>query len=228
MRVHVFQHVPFEDLGSIADWFKRNDATINYTRFFAQESLPDLQEIDFLIIMGGPMSVNEERIFPWLIPEKKLICAAIEANIPVLGICLGAQLIAHALGGRVFKNNLKEIGWFPVQGKSTSDLFFRFPDEFIPFHWHGETFDLPPGAVQLARSIACEQQAFQLKRNVIGLQFHLEMTFESVANLIQNCRNELTADTYVQTEQQLQTVPSTLYRAGNRLMDAVLNYLLLV
>jgi len=229
-KVHVFQHVSFEDLGSIAFWLKQQGMFPNYIRFFSGDHLPVLGKDDALIILGGPMSVNDEAKFPWLVSEKQFIREAVSQEIPVLGICLGAQLIASALGARVYKNDLKEIGWFPVQGKLTSDLLFRFPNEFIAFHWHVETFDLPTGAVQLARSIACEQQAFLIKRKVIGLQFHLEVTYESISNLVLNCRNELTvdrADRYVQTEQQIQMVPSALYQAGNRLMDAVLNFLLL-
>jgi GMP synthase-like glutamine amidotransferase len=225
MKVHIFQHVPFEDIGSIDHWLKQHDVALAYTRFFNNDPLPELEQVDFLVIMGGPMSVNDGNKIPWLIAEKQFIGTAVDKNIPLLGICLGAQLIAHALGARVFKNNLKEIGWFPVQGRPTPDLCFRFPDEFTPFHWHGETFDLPSGAVQLARSRACEQQAFQTRRNIIGLQFHLEATPESIAGLIEHGRSELNAGTYVQREQQLRSVPAVLYRVSNALMDTVLNYL---
>ncbi len=226
IRVHVFQHVPFEDLGSIAPWLKRRGMLTSYTRFFAGDSLPALEQVDALIVMGGPMSVNDEEKYPWLISEKHFIREAIRQNIPVLGICLGAQLIASALGAHIYTNPVKEIGWFPVQSLITSNHVFNFPAEFIAFHWHGETFDLPEGAVPLARSAACEHQAFQLRQNVIGLQFHLETTPAGVLSLIENCRDELCPAAYVQTEQDLRLVSTSNYNTGNKLMNAILTYLL--
>lgn len=226
MRIHVFQHVPFEDLGSIRGWLNDRGAEIRYTRFFADDPLPVLEEIDMLIVMGGPMSVNDELDLPWLRAEKQAMRDAIDMEVPVLGLCLGAQLIANALGARVYPNPMKEIGWFPIQGIREAEPTFSFPSESTVFHWHGETFDLPPGAIQLARSAACEQQAFQYKRHVLGLQFHLEMTADGVRALVENCRNELTGGPYVQREQQLLAVPEPQYVAANELMGELLAYLI--
>jgi GMP synthase-like glutamine amidotransferase len=225
MRVHVFQHVPFEDLGSIRGWLTDRGAEIGYTRFFADDPLPVLEEIDMLIAMGGPMSVNDELDLPWLRAEKQAVRDAIAMEVPVLGVCLGAQLIASALGARVYPNPVKEIGWFPVQGVNERKSAFSFPSESTVFHWHGETFDLPPGAIQLARTVACEQQAFQYKQHVLGLQFHLEMTADGVRALVENCRNELTGGPYVQREQRLLAVPESQYVAANELMSEILAYL---
>jgi GMP synthase-like glutamine amidotransferase len=225
-RIHVFQHVPFEDLGSIAPWLRQQGLYPQYTRFFAGDSLPVLAKDDALIIMGGPMSVNDGKKFPWLIPEKKIIREAISRGIPVLGICLGAQLIASALGASVYGNAVKEIGWLPVQSVSKSDQVFQFPAKFMPFHWHGETFDLPAGAILLASSAGCIHQSFQIKKNVIGLQFHLEITTEIVNGLIQNCGSELIPGPFIQTEQELRKVSAPVYRTCHALMNDILAYLI--
>lgn len=160
MRAHYFQHDPSEGLGSIESWLHRAGYTITGTRFFESASLPRAEEIDLLIIMGGPMSVNDEEEFPWLAAEKQFIHRCIEREKAVLGICLGAQLIASAMEARVYPNRTKEIGWFPIEAlPATSEGTFRFPPMMDVFHWHGETFDLPSGAVHLARSDNCENHS---------------------------------------------------------------------
>jgi GMP synthase-like glutamine amidotransferase len=134
-------------------------------------------------------------------------------------------MIASALGARVLANAHKEIGWFPVQAVSTDTDTLRFPPQTTVFHWHGETFDLPPGATHLAKSTGCKNQAFQIGRNVIGLQFHLETTPETADQLIRHCRDELVAGEYIQTEQALRAVAGETYYRINRLMNEVLSYL---
>ncbi len=224
MRVHVLQHVPFEDIGSMAAWLKAHGAKVSYTRFYDNPALPDFQGLDLIMAMGGPMSVNDESAFPWLRPEKQFLREAIENGVSILGVCLGAQLIASALGCRVYLNPVKEIGWFPIEPTNTAATAFRFPICKV-FHWHGETFDLPAGAVHLARSRACENQAFQVKQNVIGLQFHLETTPESARALIENCSDELVPGPYTQSASELRAAPRETYAEINRIMDRVLAYL---
>jgi GMP synthase-like glutamine amidotransferase len=227
MRAHYLQHVPFEGLGSIEPWLRAAGYKITNTRFFESASLPSLNEFDLLIVMGGPMSVNDEVDFPWLVEEKLFIRIAIEAGKAVLGICLGAQLIASAMGAKVYRNPVKEIGWFPIKGVSPSvELAFHFPTSEEAFHWHGETFDLPPEGIHLARSDGCENQAFQLGQSVIGLQFHLETTPESVHELISQCRTELIESTYVQSEETILAAPPERYHVINDLMDNVLSFLI--
>jgi len=219
MKVHVFQHAPFEDVGSIRSWLDRRGADISYTRWFAGDHAPVLDGIDMLIAMGGPMSVNDEESLPWLKDEKVAVRDAIARDIPVLGVCLGAQLIASALGAQVYRNPVKEIGWFPIRALASSGSSFEFPSECTVFHWHGETFDLPEGATLLARSDACEHQAFQLKQNVIGLQFHLEMTPDGALSLVENCRDELIPAPYIQSETELRAIPTSQYEPVNKLMS---------
>lgn len=228
MRAHVFQHVQFEGPGSIALWLEARGAKISVTRFFQNDPLPKIEEIDFLVVMGGPMSVNDERILPWLVSEKRFIREMIDRGKPVLGICLGAQMIANVLGSKVYRNAEKEIGWWPIQSTSASGHphnVFRFSDHCVVFHWHGETFDLPQGAVRLAKSVACANQAFQFGANVIGLQFHLETTPASARELVSNCRNELVPAKHIQSESAILAAPPEQYTTINALMEQVLAFL---
>jgi GMP synthase-like glutamine amidotransferase len=225
MNAHFLQHVPFEGLGSIDCWLRRQDALLTSTRFFLNEPLPSIRGSDFIIAGPGPMSVNDEATLPWLKAEKQFLRDAITRGIPVLGICLGAQLIASSLGARVYPNSLKEIGWFPIQSEKAPDHCFQFPARCTVFHWHGETLELPKEATRLARSPACDNQGFQLGRNVIGLQFHLETTPEGAAMLIEHCRHEMIPGPYVQSEAQIRAVPAETYATANSVMDDLLNRL---
>jgi len=225
VKVHVLQHVPFEDIGSIAPWLEAHRAHVSYTRFFDDPALPQMNGLDLVIAMGGPMSVNDESTLPWLRPEKRFVREAVKRGIAVLGICLGAQLVASALGARVYRNSQKEIGWFPIEATPSATNTFRFPEKCIVFQWHGETFDLPAGAIRLAKSVVCENQAFQIAQHVIGLQFHLETNPESARALLDNCSDELVPGPYVQTESELRKVPSAAYVEINSLMSKVLAYL---
>jgi GMP synthase-like glutamine amidotransferase len=232
MKVHVLQHMPNEGPGSIAPWLEHAGATVSFTHFYQSTALPDPRGFNLIIALGGPMSVNDETVLPWLVAEKQFLRDAMACGTAVLGICLGAQLIASALGARVYPNAQKEIGWFPVTGLNAGEGLFQFPAVTHVFHWHGETFDLPPGAIQLARSAACENQAFQLGNNVIGLQFHLETdpasakAFVDADNAEPAEKRELVAGKpYIQSEEQMLTVPAEHYAAINALMAKVLTYL---
>jgi len=226
MRAHYLQHVPFEGLGSIEQWLNKSGYQISKTRLYEASVLPDPEEIDLLIVMGGPMSANDEDEFPWLIPEKRFIREVVDLGTSVLGICLGAQLIANTFEASVYQNAEKEIGWFPIQGvPSVGNSTFIFPSLATVFHWHGETFDLPAGATLLARSEGCDNQAFQINTSVIGLQFHLETTPKSAYDLLDNCRDELTHSKYIQTETEILSAKAELYVANNKMMGDILSYL---
>jgi len=163
-------------------------------------------DFDWLIIMGGSMGVNDEAVYQWLYHEKRLIEDAVTHNKPLLGICLGAQLIAQVLGSRVYRNQHREIGWFDIettQDIKTTILSNVFPQRTRVFHWHGDTFDIPKGAAHIAKSEACLNQGFIFENRVIGFQFHLESTLQTVQNLILNCGDEIDGSDYVQSETKI-------------------------
>jgi GMP synthase-like glutamine amidotransferase len=177
--------------------------------------------------MGGPMSVNDEQRFAWLGAEKRLVADAIRSGKTVVGICLGAQLIASACGSRVTAGN-KEIGWYPVRrclpAPSPGPLS-SLPGSFAALHWHGETFELPAGAVRLAETDACPNQAFQLGPRVLGLQFHLEIGVEGVRALLEHASGDLTAGPWVQSPEEIvhKTHESRAAASGHldRVLDAI-------
>lgn len=224
MRVHWLQHVPFEGLGSIEPWLQARGHALTCARLYAGASPASVDSFDWLVVMGGPMNVYQTRSYPWLLEEKQAIRAAIDAGRRVLGICLGAQLIADVLGAPVTRNQEREIGWFPVEqlGPSpTHPLFADFPERFEAFHWHGDTFALPPGACHVARSLACAQQAFSWGQRVIGLQFHLETTPGSARELIEHARDDLSPGRFVQTELEMLS-DGRRFTQLNGLMDRLL------
>ena len=225
MRINYFQHVPFEGLGTIERWIRAHGYHLTATKLYQNDQVPDVESIDWLIIMGGPMGVHDEDRLPWLKGEKRFIEKAISKGKAVLGICLGAQLIADVLGARVHPNRVKEIGWFPIEltgAGQRSSLFGFLPQQLVVFHWHGDTFGLPAGAVHIARSEACPNQAFVYGERVIGLQFHLESTPKGVAALIENCSGELVEGSYIQTQSQLMAHQKA-FRVINKAMDELLS-----
>ncbi len=206
MRVHHLQHVPFEGLGSIDPVLKEKGHHLTSTHLYNDQPLPPVNDIDWLIVMGGSMGINDEETYPWLIAEKRFISDVISSGKIVLGICLGAQLIADALGSKIYKNKYREIGWFNINRSFEVEgtiLSSAIPDQVEVFHWHGDTFDIPTGAKTLASSKACRNQGFIMYDRVVGLQFHLETTPQSASSLIENCRDDLDGSQYVQTEREM-------------------------
>lgn len=230
MKAHVFQHVPFEGPGSIQSWLTMHASRFGFTHFYDDDPLPALADVDLLIVMGGPMSVNDEATLPWLVAEKQFIREAIAAGKAVVGICLGAQLIASALGARVYPGEQKEIGWFDIVSQPVTDGAhdsFALPERTRVFHWHGETFELPAGATLLASSTVCAHQVFQAGARVIGLQCHLETTPESAEAILTHCHDELQAaldGRFVQSEDEIRAEPTATYTAMNLLMNRLLDF----
>jgi len=227
LRIHYLQHVPFEGLGSIAAWAQAAGHQISITRLYASEQPPSVDLIDWLIIMGGPMSITEERRYPWLVEEKNFIRQAVDQGKKVLGICLGAQLIAGVLGAKVYPNSQPEIGWFPVNPTAEaeqSSIIDYLPKGLEVFHWHGDTFDIPAGAIHLLRSQACENQAFMVDNRILGFQFHLETTMESAGSLVQNCTDDLRPDAFVQDAESI-LKGNERYNRINQSMESILEFL---
>lgn len=194
----------------MAPYFTDRGHHLTSTRLYLEETLPPLSAFNWLIILGGPMGVHDERTYSWLREEKLFIQSAILSGKVVLGICLGAQLIADALGAKVYQNRCREIGWFPVTLADQVEhtiLNGLFPHDFEAFHWHGDTFDIPASGHLLASSPACPNQAFIVGDRVIGLQFHLESTPDSVRAMVANCRYELDGSAFVQSEADMLAEP---------------------
>jgi GMP synthase-like glutamine amidotransferase len=230
MRVHWLQHVPFENLGSIEPWVINHGYALTSTHLFAGDALPSMDRFDVLVIMGGPMSVHDDDKYPWLNSEKHYIKAAIDSGKMVLGICLGAQLIAQVLGAKVYKNAEKEIGWHPIRIAAPQDeksaLFGLMSDQTSVFHWHGETFDLPDNARHLALSEACQQQAFSYKKTVLALQCHLEITEQGITRLIENCSHEIVPAPFIQSRNEMLSGLNSCDQ-NQQIMEGILDRLVL-
>ncbi len=224
-RIHYFEHVPYEGLGYIKTWVNNHNHKLSSTKFHEPFKLPKLSNFDWLIIMGGPMGVYDYKKFPWLLKEKEFISKAIKANKVVIGICLGAQLIAAALGAKVYQNIKKEIGWFELtktEDSKKNSIVGNMPEKFVSFHWHGDTFDLPKGAVNLFKSENCLNQAFLYRDLVLGIQFHLEITPKALKGMVENLNKELIADDFVQNEKKILN-ELRFYENSNNYLVSILN-----
>lgn len=180
MKTLVLQHIACEPPGVFEDVLHDRDNELYRVELDEGEPLPDWREFDAIVAMGGPMSATEDAVLPWLADEKRLIADAVEAGTPFWGVCLGVQLLAAALGARVYPGPRPEVGLLPVSltDEAREDpVFSGAPDELLTLQWHGDTFDLPSGAVRLASSPAYENQAFRVGR-AYGVQFHLEVSPE--------------------------------------------------
>lgn len=229
MRTHWLQHVEYEGLGALEPRLLARGAHLSRTRLFAGEPLPAVDDIDFLVVLGGPMSVNDEAQLPWLADEKALLRAAITRGIPVLGICLGAQLMASALGAMVGPSPEREVGWWPVEAVPPPPAppfpVFPFPARVEALHWHGEAFALPSGAVHLARSAGCPHQAMQAGPRAIGLQFHPEADPEWARAVHAHSPGSFAPGPYVMRPTDLFAELAARCRAGNLLLDNLLDFL---
>jgi GMP synthase-like glutamine amidotransferase len=206
MRVHYLQHAECDGPGSIRQILKSRGHTLTSTRLHLDETLPEIEEFDWLIILGGEMGVYDEAAFPWLVREKSFIKDTIKADKIILGICLGSQLIANVLGAKIRKNQYKEIGWFPITPleviKKTilSDVITGKPEVF---HWHEDTAELPDGSLLIAGSDACPNQGFIHDNKIVGLQFHPEITKEAADAFFCDCDQNIEKGPYVQSPDRI-------------------------
>ncbi len=226
-KIECFMHVPFEGPGIILNWIGERGDHLHYTRFYNGEVLPDASAVDMLIIMGGPMDVFDFHIHPWMEDEIEWVKDFIASGKPVFGICLGAQIIAAALGEEVYPGPHKEIGWhnlqfFPSLGdyKICKDL----PITRKVFQWHGDTFNIPEGATRIAGSDAFPNQGFIHGNSVVAMQFHLEVTPESVKELVNNCRGELVEGIHIQSEKEILSEQS-YFETNQQVLYQFLDYL---
>ena len=211
----VFQHVGCETTGIFLDLLQAQKRPVETVRFYEGDRAPEnLSPFSGLLVMGGPMSVNDEATYPWLKTEDRLLNEALALDFPTLGICLGSQLIAKAAGGTIRQGPRKEIGWYPVRLTAAARhdrLFGGFPESIEVFEWHGEYFDTPPGAVNLASSTLYKCQAFSIGRNVYGLLFHLEVTASMVSDWVSTFTQELDGvSDYIQPDAILDQLPARI------------------
>ena len=228
MHIQVFQHVPFEGPAGIADWARSRGHSLALTHPYRGDPMPALEDFDRLVVMGGPMGIYDEDDHPWLAVEKDLLRAAVAAGKCIVGVCLGAQLLADVLGARVYRNPHREIGWLPIEltPEGIADpVFGPLAPGLTVYHWHGDTFPLPPGALHLARSAGCEHQAFLYGGRILGLQFHLETTAESLAALAHHCADEIVPGPYVQDAAAMLAAGPTHYARINAALFGILDRL---
>lgn len=222
----VFTHVPFEGTGYLGEWAGSRGAVQNFPLY--ETGVPPYSgNFETLIIMGGPMGVSDADKIPWMRMEFAFVERAIADGRRVIGVCLGAQIIAHVLGAKVSQNPHKEIGWFDIEISGQSQVSERLPalashPAIVKvFHWHGETFSVPDGALLFARSAACVNQGFVYGGNVLALQFHAEATVQTVADLLENCAEDLTPGPFVQSPEEIRRVPTSSERF--LVLEALLN-----
>ena len=223
-HIHWVQHVPFEGLGTIGEWVEARGHVATST-FALTEAFPPPERLDWLIVMGGPMGAGDELRHPWLRAEKRFIRSAIDSGVRILGVCLGAQLVAEALGGEVHANKEPEIGWYPVTLTPTggaSRVFGVLPASFLAGHWHSDTFDLPVDTSPAALSEACPNQAFEFEERVWGLQFHLEWDRHALRTLIERCGGEIVSGRHVQSVEGM-LGDSARFAESRRLMPLLLD-----
>ena len=234
LRVHYFQHIAGEGFGSCYEYLKAHQAKITATEFFALpvdlslelEALPNIDEVDLLIIMGGTMSVNDEANYPWLKLEKRWLRRYLSAGKPAIGLCLGGQLIANALGASVSRNQYQELGWMDVGRVShVPENYFQIPEKINIMQWHSETFEIPRGGVRLAQNNVCQNQMYQIGRNVLGFQFHPEMTPHALQLLIENEEDSAVFNgEYVQPIAELKKTIKSKFEQGNQLLNRAIEY----
>lgn len=223
--LHLIRHDDFQLPGSITTWAAARGWRVREIRFFEMQAPQVMGKSDLLVIMGGVMSANDDARFPWLPLEKRWISERIASGARVLGICLGAQILANILGGRVYRSPHREIGWFPVariDGVDGGPFADAIPEAHESFLWHSETFDLPPGAVRLARSEGCANQAFAWGKHVLAVQFHPEMVAEGARAIVAESGHEIIPGPFVQPAAEFLAGPER-YHALARVMHALLD-----
>ena len=231
LNIHYFQHAPYEGLGCIEEWAIQQGHILTATKFFEPSYIfPNIETIDVLIVLGGPMSVHDDKIYNWITTEKSFIKEAINKEKKVLGICLGSQLIAACRGAVVSAAPNKEIGWFKIfpagAAKEISWLYDLLKEEPVAFHWHGDKFQIPEGSINLADSAANTNQLFMINNKVLGIQFHFEVTHNSLLDMIENGDIELNATApYIQSLKEILSGELFIKNSNRRMFKLLDNFL---
>ncbi|WP_138754407.1 type 1 glutamine amidotransferase [Paenibacillus sinopodophylli] len=225
MNIVAFKHFEFDDEEAFRTWVNHNGHHLVMREPSLGVDLGWIDELDLLVICGGPMSVYEEELYPWLVEEKQFVQHAIALGKKVLGICFGAQMIAELLGSPVYKNEHKEIGWHTVNRTSDEHSWLSgLSESFLSFQWHGDTFDLPNDTRLLAYSDACKVQAFAYEDHVLALQFHLETTPACMEEMFANWYAELIEAPYIQSAEQIRSCygqSKQSHKALHRILDRI-------
>lgn len=230
MQVYSLEHANFEDPVHITAWLSDHHIPVSHIRLFEYDTLPDPGTVGILLVMGGPMNIYEEGLYPWLPREKAFIRDVINLGKPVLGVCLGGQLLADLLGGVVTKSSHPEYGWHTIQRNSAfKDLPIShrlcLPETVEVFQWHQDTFSLPPGSIHLYSSVSCQNQAFMYTDRVIGLQFHPEMDRSTIQGFLTHSSDEIKNKGLTHIQEDILNRIS-LCSQGHDFIDTVLSYLL--
>jgi len=235
MRILFLQHDPLDGPGTLIEWAQSRGHSFEIFLICQEQSLPALTSFDLLVSLGGPMGAYEEQKHPWLTHEKDFLRDAVAAGKKILGLCLGCQLLADALGGRAFRHTLKEFGWQPIELTAEGCEWFSLDGlhnhkegSFLAFQWHGDTYSLPPGGIQLARNAAAEQQAFLIRGSlgnpVLGLQFHLEWTEQMMRDALAEPGVAPPPSPFVQTPEEILSDLS-LFETGKQRFFALMDRL---
>ena len=223
MKISVLQHAEHEGPGEIEVWAHKRFHHVAVTRLYAGEPLPGWDSFDLLVVMGGEMNVYQYRDWPWLKAERELIEVALAAGKPIVGICLGGQLIADALGSRVTQNPEIELGWHPISfTPEARALFPDLPESATPLHWHNDTFELPEGATRLAVSAACGEQGFVIPGKCLGLQFHFEVD-PKIALQFAHGQGRWPQGPYVQSAEEVTANAETFYADNRQILFGLLD-----
>jgi GMP synthase (glutamine-hydrolysing) len=227
MRFAVLQHESFEGPAQIGTWLTRHGHTLTTHNLYLGERLPSLQKIDGILVLGGGMNIYQYRDYPFLQPETAFLKEALEKGKKMIGICLGAQLMAHVLGSTVVQAKEQEIGFYPVYfTPEARTLIPSLPERAEAFHWHGDTYTLPAGCVRLAYSEPCPEQGFVFQDQVLALQFHAELGPTEILGLADHEFANVKPGNFVQPLENMRRHAKFAPHSACPLLESLLQYLL--